>query len=259
MMHCLAIVWTCSVATEGFASIKPSPQPQKDISSQKPSSERLLKAKGTIRDAGAPQEAPMFHIEYEHAEKNRLPHYTLIRQTDLAGNLLVKEDTQYDHQGKLKTYTLVQFQEDVRATVEVESSKVFLSWTEKGKTKTAIDTASQNMVAAGSLMAYMSAHIAHLTQGNNLDIRLAVPEHASVFGFTLIPQKSSCNSAPQDFCVDLSMSNFFLKKLVKPVRLTFQKSNDGYRPLSLVTPALVRKKKGEKLEKFTALIEYPRL
>lgn len=259
LIYPLALVVGLFAPFQADASNKSAAAPAKTTVQQKAMTEKVLKAKGTIRDAEAPQEGPLFHIEYEHTEKNGIAHSTLIRQTDLAGKVLVNEDTRYDEQGRLKKYSLEQLQQNIRATVEIISGKVFLSWTEDGKTKTANETASDNTVAAGSLMAFMSPQIAHLTRGNTLDIRLAVPERATVFGFTLVPQKQGCAVEPQDFCVDLSMSNFFLQKLVKPVRMTFQKSTDGYRPLSLVTPAVVRKKKGNTFEKFTALIEYPRL
>jgi len=256
---CSAIAASLYAWNQGRGSVQPAATPPRRTAQHPPTAEKILKAKGAIRDAESPQEGALFQIEYEHTERNGIAVSTLIRQTDLSGKLLVSEDTRYDEQGKLKKYALEQLQENIRASVEIVSGKVILNWTEDGKTKTATDAASDNTVASGSLMAYMSPHIEHLTRGHTLDIRLAVPERTTVFGFKLVPQKQGCTANAQDFCVDLSMSNFFLQKLVKPVRMTFQKSSDGWRPLSLTTPAVVRKQKGSKLEKFTALIDYPRL
>jgi hypothetical protein len=66
------------------------------------------------------------------------------------------------------------------------------------------------------------------------------------------------SSAVTDLGVTISLSNFFLRKLITPIKMTFQNSPEGYRPLSIVAPAAVRKKVGNTLQKFTARIEYPR-
>lgn len=221
--------------------------------------ETVLKARGTIRDADSLSDGTLFFIEYEHRAINQRAVSTLIRQYDLTGRLVTSENTIYDATGKLKKYKLEQLQTNTTAFVEIVDQKVVMAWNENGSVKNSSDKASDNTVAAGSLMAYMSPHTKSLSQGESLQIRLAIPERGSVMSFSISPQRDDCSTVPNDLCVNLMLSNFILKKLLNPIKMSFQNTAQGYRPLSLVTPAVVRRLKGQNLEKFTARIDYPRL
>lgn len=221
--------------------------------------EIILRARGTVRDAESLNDGTLFHIEYEHKSRNNKAISTFIRHFDLAGRLLSEETTTYNADGRFKKYAIDQFQTKAKGSVEVVDNTVLMTWTENGSTKTSKDDFTANTVAAGSLMAYLSPHTRSLSQGESLEVRLAVPDRGSVFNFAVAPQKADCPAQPGDLCVNLMLSNFFLKKLVNPIRMSFQKNSDGYRPLSLETPAVVRRERGKALEKFTARIDYPRL
>lgn len=220
---------------------------------------KRISAQGTIRDAEALSDGPLFLIEYEHTSQNNLAVSTIIRQSDLSGKTIALENTLYDAKGKLKKYTLRQFQSDISASVEVIEGNVLMNWNEAGNSKSSTEAATENTVAAGSLMAYMSPQIETLSKGRTLNVRLAVPERGSVMGFEIAPRREGCQGVVSVLCVNLMLSNFFLQKLLKPIEMSFQKTSEGYRPLSLETPAVLRRVKGNKLEKFTARIDYPRL
>lgn len=220
---------------------------------------QTISAKGTIRDADALSDGTLFLIEYEHTSQDNLAVSTIIRQSDLSGKSIALEKTLYDAQGKLKKYTLEQNQDNISASVEVVNSRVLMNWNENGNSKSSTEAATDNTVAAGSLMAYMSPHIETLSKGHSLNVRFAVPERGSVMGFGIVQRREGCQGGASVLCVNLMLSNFFLQKLLKPIEMSFQKTSEGYRPLSLETPAVLRRVKGHKLEKFTARIDYPRL
>lgn len=240
------------VAREKLALIPSAPPPAK-------AKEMTMRGRGTIRDADNLNAGVLFHIEYEHQSKNGTPVATSIRQLDLKGRTLVLETTSYTPNGQFQNYRMEQFQTNEKASVEVLQGKITMSWTVDGENKTATADAKNNSVASGALMAYMSGFINELAAGRTLPVELAVPERSSVFNFDIAPRSSNCETQRQDLCVSLTMSNFFLQKLVKPIQMSFQKATDGWRPLSLEAPALVRKQSGQKFEKFTARIDYPRL
>jgi hypothetical protein len=223
------------------------------------SPELVLRARGTVRDADSLNEGTLFNIEYEHRSIKNKAISTTIRHFDLSGQILSEETTLYDADGRLKKYALDQMQTKAKGTVEIANNTVLMSWTENGSTKTSKDEFTANTVAAGSLMAYLSPHTRSLSQGESLEVRLAVPDRGSIFNFAVAPQKATCGSQAGDLCVNLVLSNFFLKKLLSPIKMSFQRNSEGYRPLSLETPAVVRRQRGKSLEKFTARIDYPRL
>jgi hypothetical protein len=104
----------------------------------------------------------------------------------------------------------------------------------------------------------MSAFTGDLEKGKKIPLRLAVAERGMVFGFEIKNEGNDCRASGGDLCVNLELSNFFLKKLLRPIFMSFRKSTQGYRPLALETPAIVRRRKGNTLEKFTARIDYQR-
>jgi len=235
-----------------LALLKESPRFAKD-------KEIVLKGKGTIRDADALSEGVLFQIEYEHVSRAGCAVSTTIRQTDSAGKELVIEKTEYDAQGSLKTYRMQQLQNNSASAVKISQSRVFMTWLEDGKTSTSSDNATANTVSAGSLMAYLNRFANNLEQGLTVPVRLAIPDRGRVLGFDISRREPSCLGGESDFCVNLSLSNFFLRKVVRPITMSFYKSPEGFRPLSLEAPSLVRKLKNSRLEKFTARIDYQRL
>ncbi|MEY4066633.1 MAG: hypothetical protein RIR26_2841 [Pseudomonadota bacterium] len=219
----------------------------------------VMRGRGTVRDAENLNSGVLFYIEYEHQARSGRPVSTVIRQLDVNGKTLVLENTTYTPDGQFKKYLMEQFQTNEKAVVEVVQGKILMTWTADGESKTATAEAKNNSVASGALMAYMNGFISDLGAGRSLPVELVVPERSSVFNFDIAPRSANCETQKQDLCVSLTMSNFFLQKLVKPIQMSFQKAPDGWRPLSLQAPALVRKTSGKNFEKFTARIDYPRL
>lgn len=220
--------------------------------------ELILRGEGTIKDANAPADGVLFKIAYEHTVQNGKPFSTLIRQSDLRGKILVEEETTYDNDGRFKLYTMAQHQTGDRTKVEVSGNQVVMTFTENGKTTVSKEQYSTDLNAPGSLLTYMSGFTDQLEKGQKIPLRLAVAERGMVLGFELKNENKDCRSSGGDLCVNLQLSNFFLKKLLKPVFMSFRKSPQGYRPLIVETPAVVRRRKGSSLEKFTARIDYHR-
>lgn len=218
----------------------------------------ILRGEGTIKDANAPADGVLFKIAYEHTIKNGKPVSTLIRQSDLKGKILVEEETTYDSDGRFNLYTMAQHQTGDRTKVEVSGNQVVMAFTENGETTVSKEQYSNDLNAPGSLMSYMSGYTDQLEKGQKIPLRLAVAERGMVLGFEIKNENKDCRSSGGDLCVNLQLSNFFLKKLLKPVFMSFRKSPQGYRPLIVETPAVVRRMKGSSLEKFTARIEYLR-
>lgn len=220
--------------------------------------EIVFRGEGTVRDAQALEDGVLFKIAYTHIQRDGKAVSTQIRQSDLNGKLLVDENTQYNEQGRFKLYTMTQNQTGDSARVEVKGSEVEISYTQDGKTKVSREPYSDDTNAPGSLMSYMSAYTRRLEQGQGFPVRLAVPDRGTVMGFDILAENEKCRQSGGDLCAHLALSNFLLKKLVKPVFMAFQKSAHGYQPLALETPAIVRRQKGQSFEKFTARIDYQR-
>jgi hypothetical protein len=204
------------------------------------------------------QDGVLFKIAYEHTTTHKgKPASTRIRQFDVNGNLLVDEQTYYEPDGRFKSYTMDQHQTGERTMVSAESQILVMSFTKDGKTSISKDIRTDDTNAPGSLMAYLGGYIDEVKQGSKIPIRLAVAERGMVLNFAIQSLPSGCKKNEGDLCVNLSAGNFFLKGLVKPVYMAFQKSPEGYRPLALETPAIVRRLQGKSLKKFTARIDYP--
>lgn len=221
--------------------------------------EVVLRGEGTIKDADALNDGVLFKIAYEHRMKDGRSIATQIRQYDLSGQLLVDEQTTYDSKGQFQQYTMTQHQTGDRSKVETQGEQVVMTFIENNKTTTTRESFSSNTNAPGSLMAYLAQYTQAIERGEKVPVKLAVPERGMVLGFEIANAPDQCRGTGSDLCVNLALSNFFLKKLLKPVFMSFQKSPQGYRPLALETPALVRRRKGSSLEKFTARIDYQKL
>ena len=218
----------------------------------------VLKGQGIILDDDNPQEGALFLIDYTHSANNGTPVSTVIRQSDKAGNILVVEETLYNAQGEFSSYTIEQNQLDARGSVEKIGNSVRLIWKDSNNSKISSETSGDNLVTSGSLLAYMNSYINDLRLGKNLEVNMAIPERGACYSFDILPQITSKKPTASDLGVSISLSNFFLRKIVSPIKMSFQNSPEGYRPLSIVAPAAVRKKVGHSLERFTARIEYPR-
>lgn len=218
----------------------------------------VLKGQGVILDDDRPQDGALFLIDYTHSSNNGVPTSTIIRQSDKAGNLLVTEETVYDSRGQLLRYIMQQNQINAKGIVERVGQSFLLTWTENKGTILHKEHGSQNTVTSGSLLAYMNTYIEELKLGKTLDVKLAIPERGSSYSFDILPQNNTASATAADLGVIINLSNFILRKLISPIKMTFQNSPEGYRPLRIVAPAAVRKKVGNSLEKFTARIEYPR-
>jgi hypothetical protein len=221
--------------------------------------EITITGQGTVRDSDALDEGVLFNITYVHKSLNGLPLSTLIQQQDLSGNVLVKEESEYDSAGRFRSYSMQQFQTGDRAHVEAKSGEVHMAFIQDGKTSRASEKLTDDTVAPGALMAYMSPYTSLFEKGQKIPVKLAVAERGMVLGFEIAGQGKNCRDSKGDLCVNVSLSNFVLKKLVKPIFMSFQKSPEGYRPLAVETPAIVRKQKGSRLEKFTARIDYQKI
>ncbi|MFZ9520679.1 MAG: hypothetical protein ACO3A4_09395 [Silvanigrellaceae bacterium] len=221
--------------------------------------EVVVMGQGTVRDADALEEGVLFNIQYIHKSKNGVALSTQIQQKDLAGKILVDEQTEYDARGQFKSYAMKQFQTGDEARVEAKAGEVFMTFTQNGKSSSSSEKLTDNTVAPGSLMAYMSPFTPMFEKGQKIPVKLAIAERGMVLAFEIAGQGKNCRELSGDLCVNLSLSNFLLKKLVKPIFMTFQKSPEGYRPLALETPSIVRKQKGSSLEKFTARIDYQKV
>jgi hypothetical protein len=219
----------------------------------------VLRGQGTIRDVDAPEDGVLFRIAYEHSTAMGKPVSTKIKQFDLNNSLLVEELSTFDVDGRFKSYSMVQHQTGERVSVFAESKNVVMSFTKDGKTSISKDTLSDNANAPGSVMAYLSGSVEKVKQGLKIPIRLAVAERGMMLNFEIQPLPAGCRKNEGDLCVNLAAGNFFLKGLVKPVYMAFQNSKDGYLPLTIETPAIVRRQSGKSLKKFTARIEYPQV
>ena len=225
-----------------------------------PDSESLsvLKGQGVILDDDRPQDGALFLIDYTHTAKNGTPVSTVIRQTDKAGNVLVIEETLYTAQGRLKRYTIQQNQIRAKGSVEKVGNEVRLIWNESDERTVSSERSGDNLVTSGSLLAYMNSYIKELKLGKTLEVNMAVPERGSCYRFDILPQDTRAKPAMTDLGVKISLSNFFLRKVISPIKMTFQNSPEGYRPLSIMAPAAVLRKRGDSLRKFRARIQYPR-
>lgn len=218
----------------------------------------VLKGQGVILDDSRPEDGVLFLIDYTHTAKNGIPVSTYIRQTDRAGNLLVMEESLYSQTGQLQRYTIEQNQISAKGVVEHLGPSARITWSENGQTRTESESVGENLVTSGSLLAYMNSRIKSLEGGNKLEVLMAVPERTGSYAFEILPKTKLSPGSTKDFGVVVRLSNFILSRIVAPIRMTFQESPEGYRPLSIVAPAAVRRKNGKSLEKFTARIEYPR-
>ncbi|NBW80865.1 hypothetical protein EBR21_03840 [bacterium] len=218
--------------------------------------ELTFSGQGTIRDSDNLDEGVLFNISYVHKSLNGLPVSTVIQQQDLNGKLLVREESEYDSAGRFKSYSMEQFQTGDRALVEAKSGEVQMLFIQDGKATRASEKLTDDTVAPGALMAYMSSYTPLFEKGQKIPVKLAVAERGMVLGFEIAGQGKNCRDSTGDLCVNLSLR---LKKLVKPIFMSFQKSPEGYRPLRVETPAIVRKQKGSSLEKFTARIDYQKI
>lgn len=231
---------------------------QQPLASKDAEGATVLKGQGVILDDSHPEDGVLFLIDYTHTAKNGIPVSTYIRQTDRAGNLLVMEETLYSRSGRLQRYTIEQNQISAKGVVENLGSLARITWNENGETQSESESVGENLVTSGSLLAYMNSRINFLERGNKLEVQLAVPERTGSYAFEILPQTAPTPSKSKDLGVVVQLSNFILSRIVAPIRMTFQESPEGYRPLSIVAPAAVRRKNGKSLEKFTARIEYPR-
>ncbi len=243
------ILCVTAISQMNFASPKAHAQPR----------EIVLRGDGNIRDADALDDGVLFKISYEHTIKDGKAVSTRIRQFDLNGTLLVDEFTSYTPNGRLKTYTMTQHQTGESARVETKDQKVFMSFTKDGKISTSNGQLTENTAAPGSLMSYMSGFINQIKAGQKVPVKLAVAERGMVLGFEIAALPEGCPKSDGDLCVNLAGGNIFLRTLVKPIFMSFQKSPEGYRPLVLETPAIVRRQSGKSLKKFTARIDYHRV
>jgi hypothetical protein len=218
--------------------------------------EIILRGRGTVRDADALHEGILFNINYMHTLRNKIAVSTHTQQHDLSGALAVEEQTFYDAQGHFSLYQMVQYQTGDRARVEIRDQKVLMEYIRDGKTKSSTETYTKETNAPGALMAYMSGFLSQLQKGEKVPVRLAVAERGSVLAFNIQGLTQDCPLPHEGLCIHLSLNNFVLKKLIKPIYMSFQKSPEGYRPLSIQTPAIVHKRKGSAFQKFTARIDY---
>lgn len=216
-----------------------------------------LRGEGTVRDADALSDGVLFRISYEHTSVAGRPVSTKIEQHDLNGSVLVEEQTLYGSDGRFKSYTMRQHQTGESIKVNSDSKNLLMSFTTDGKTSTTKDTLSDNTTAPGAIMAYLNGYVEQVKAGSKIPIRLAVAEKGMVFNFEIQSLPAGCAKGQGDLCVNMTAGNFFLRGLVKPVFMAFHKSNEGFRPLAIETPAIVRRKDGKSLRKFTARIDYP--
>lgn len=217
------------------------------------------RGEGNIQDANDTKAGVLFKISYVHKVLDKVPQSTLVQQFDLSGMLLVQEDTTYDGQGRFATYDMTQRQTGDSARVESKGNQLFITSVSNGKTTRTTEAASSNTIAPGALMSFLQPQTDRILKGEKIPVQLAIAERARIFDFEIVGDQDFCTSSQGDLCVKVSLQNFLLNKLLNPIRMAFQKTPDGFLPLTIVTPALVRKRKGTSWEKFTARIDYQRI
>ncbi len=197
----------------------------------------------------------LFRVRWSHSVLNGIPQQTTVVHADLSGQEASRERANYEN-GSFSNYQVQNFQRGIEANIKVENGKVLFYKKENGKVDTAEDVVSENLVVGPTLFAYFQQHLSDLDAGKKLPIRMAVYDHTRVINFEAREIDKNCLGNGADLCIEMVVSNFFLKALVGKSTLTFKKMNGRIMAYDLTALSLVRKNVGGKLESFVSRVEY---
>lgn len=167
------------------------------------------------------------------------------------------ETTEFQKDGaseKLKSYRISQKQMGTEGVVELKDGRVHFSYTKDGKTKTADEKASDNVVVGPSLVPHMQKNWSSITQGKTTKVRMAVADRLETVGFEYFKEKDDTLNGEKVVVVKMKPSSFIIAALVNPMRFYF--SPDGKRLVEFHGRTQGKKKSGNSWKDMDAVTVY---
>lgn len=144
----------------------------------------------------------------------------------LDGSELVVEDTIWND-GVLQRFVVDQKQLNEHGEIELSTDTVTFRYTKDGQTKTATEKRTANLVIPGVLSDYVRDHWAAIQKNENLVVRFAVVDRLETVGFRFSKDKDVVIDGTKYVLVTMEPSEFFIRLLVKPVKIVFFENGDG--------------------------------
>jgi hypothetical protein len=127
--------------------------------------------------------------------------------------------------GALKRYRLEQKQTGAQGALEVSGGQVRFSHTAAGKTKTAEESLTPDLVVAPTVVPYLQARWDVLLKGGEVKVRYASLERRETVGFTFAKVSEKRVGDRDAMVVRMKPTSFIIAALVDPLYFTFDTSN----------------------------------
>ncbi|MBY0370441.1 hypothetical protein K2X33_07125 [bacterium] len=164
------------------------------------------------------------------------------RYQDTSGQDFARETTTMND-GRLVDYRLSLPQQAESAEIHWDGKTLTLRYTRAGKTEQATETWEQAPIVGSQLVNTIVRHAEQLQAGTPLEVRFIVAERLETLGFRLSAVK---DSPPEQAVYEFKPSNFFIRQIVDPIRVTLDKKTN--RVLSIEGRSFLKKKAGTSWE-----------
>jgi len=177
---------------------------------------------------------------------------------DLKGEVAVLEKAQLKKDGKLKVYSVDHKQTKESGTILVKDNKVLFSYTNAaGKKSTSVETFNKDFVVGMTLIPYIKDRWQKILKGEILKTRFGVWDRRETIGFNLSKESEKTVNGQKQITVVMAPTNFIIRRLLDPIRFTFNAKNKDLLFLKGRTQPKI--KKGTGWGDLDALIKYTTL
>lgn len=141
-----------------------------------------------------------------------------------SGEMATSEELEMEDR-RFRRYTLVHHLARERGSIERVGGRLHFSYTRGGTTRTNEEDFVPNFVAGPLLVPYLQRHWDAILRGDEVRIRLGVPDRRETVGFEIFLREQKRVNGRERLVLKMKPSSFVIAALVDPVYLTF--SADG--------------------------------
>ena len=210
--------------------------------------------KGTLFEKGSQRKNILFYFKHEdESQKGTLKKITNTF-TDAQGNKAVSELATFDELGNIKTMTIEQFQTSEQGSLEVKEGKLLFQWTKEGKTKTAEEKLTSNLVVGPSTVPYLLKNWSTIEKGDTVEVRFAALDRRETVGFSFFKTEEKKVNGRDVVVVKMKATSFIIAAIVDPLYFTFDKETKKL--VELVGRTLPKRKVGNSWKDLDVEITY---
>lgn len=213
---------------------------------------RTIRAR--VHPVGNPKAEPLFTYVRESKSLPSGGRLDTGSYRDPAGAVAAEERAEFSPSGNLLWYELDQRQIGTKGRLEVKDGKARFSFEKDGKSKTAEEAATTDLIVGPTLASHLSKNWAALQKGESVRARLAVLDRRETVGFKFTKVGEGESQGRKGLKIKMSASSMIIAALVDP--LIFTLSPDGARVLQFEGRTIPKRKSGDSWKDLEALTIY---